>query len=136
MPLRSPRRSQSFSPETRSAVRLQRVPWANAKRSRSEFGAILEQLDRWITKTHLSRVWVKGKVKETAGNVTNNPGLQAEGTAEKTPEKSRNKVGQIEQVLEKQSGWALHQSTSMRSGQRVYPPFPAPVIARKRRTSA
>jgi uncharacterized protein YjbJ (UPF0337 family) len=32
---------------------------------------------------------VKGKVKETAGKVTNNPNLQAEGNAEKTPEKSR-----------------------------------------------
>jgi uncharacterized protein YjbJ (UPF0337 family) len=79
---------------------------------------------------------VKGNVKETAGNVTNNPGLQAKGTAEKTPEKSRNKVGQIEEAFEKQSRWSLHQSTLMRSGQPVYPPFPAPVIARKRRTSA
>jgi uncharacterized protein YjbJ (UPF0337 family) len=45
---------------------------------------------------------VKGKVKETAGKVTNNPNLEAEGSAEKnTPAKSRRKVGQIEKVFEK-----------------------------------
>jgi uncharacterized protein YjbJ (UPF0337 family) len=44
---------------------------------------------------------VKGKVKETAGKVTNNPNLQAEGNVEKNTGKVENKFGQIEQVFEK-----------------------------------
>jgi uncharacterized protein YjbJ (UPF0337 family) len=44
---------------------------------------------------------VKGKVKETAGKVTNNPNLQAEGNAEKNTGKVEKKVGQIEKVFEK-----------------------------------
>jgi len=43
----------------------------------------------------------KGKIKEKAGQVTNNPKLKAEGTAEKVGGKIQNKVGQIEKVLEK-----------------------------------
>jgi uncharacterized protein YjbJ (UPF0337 family) len=44
---------------------------------------------------------VKGKVKEKAGQVTNNPDLKAEGKAEHTAGKVGKKVGQIEKVLEK-----------------------------------
>ncbi|MGA2859663.1 MAG: CsbD family protein, partial [Candidatus Sulfotelmatobacter sp.] len=44
---------------------------------------------------------VKGKVKETAGKVTNNPNLEAEGNAEKNTGKVEKKVGQIEKVFEK-----------------------------------
>jgi len=44
---------------------------------------------------------VKGKVKETAGNVTNNPNLQAEGNVEKNTGKVEKKVGQIKKVFEK-----------------------------------
>src|ERR1700675_2842302 len=44
---------------------------------------------------------VKGKVKETAGQVTNNPDLEAEGKAERTAGKIEKKVGQIEKVLGK-----------------------------------
>ncbi|MGC2515529.1 MAG: CsbD family protein [Terriglobales bacterium] len=44
---------------------------------------------------------VKGKVKEKAGQVTNNPDLKAEGTAEHTAGKVEKKVGQIEKVFEK-----------------------------------
>jgi uncharacterized protein YjbJ (UPF0337 family) len=44
---------------------------------------------------------VKGKAKETAGQVTNNPDLVAEGQAEKLGGKVQKKVGQIEQVFEK-----------------------------------
>jgi uncharacterized protein YjbJ (UPF0337 family) len=44
---------------------------------------------------------VKGKVKETAGKVTNNPNLQAEGNIEKNTGKVEKKVGQIEKVFEK-----------------------------------
>jgi uncharacterized protein YjbJ (UPF0337 family) len=43
----------------------------------------------------------KGKVKEKAGQLTNNPDLEAEGTAEKVGGKVQNKVGQIEKVFEK-----------------------------------
>jgi uncharacterized protein YjbJ (UPF0337 family) len=44
---------------------------------------------------------VKGKAKETAGQVTSNPDLVAEGQAEKLGGKVQKKVGQIEQVFEK-----------------------------------
>jgi len=44
---------------------------------------------------------VKGKAKETVGQVTNNPDLEADGLAEKVSGKVQKKVGQIEQVFEK-----------------------------------
>jgi len=44
---------------------------------------------------------MKGKVKEKAGQVTDNPNLEAEGLAEQLAGKVQNKVGQIEKVLEK-----------------------------------
>jgi uncharacterized protein YjbJ (UPF0337 family) len=44
---------------------------------------------------------MKGKVKEKAGQVTNNPNLEAEGQGEKVAGKVQKKVGQIEEVLEK-----------------------------------
>jgi uncharacterized protein YjbJ (UPF0337 family) len=43
----------------------------------------------------------KGKIKEKAGQLTNNSNLEGEGTAEKVGGKVQNKVGQIEKVLEK-----------------------------------
>ena len=44
---------------------------------------------------------IKGKVKQKAGQVTNNPDLAAEGQTEKLGGKIQKKVGQIEKVLEK-----------------------------------
>jgi uncharacterized protein YjbJ (UPF0337 family) len=44
---------------------------------------------------------VKGKIKEKAGRLTNNPRLQEEGTDEKVGGKIQKKIGQIEKVLEK-----------------------------------
>jgi uncharacterized protein YjbJ (UPF0337 family) len=44
---------------------------------------------------------MRGKVKEKAGQVTNNPNLEAEGQVEQLAGKVQNKVGQIEKVLEK-----------------------------------
>jgi uncharacterized protein YjbJ (UPF0337 family) len=44
---------------------------------------------------------LKGKAKEKAGQVTNDPDLIAEGQAEKLGGKIQKKVGQIEKVLEK-----------------------------------
>jgi uncharacterized protein YjbJ (UPF0337 family) len=44
---------------------------------------------------------LKGKVKEKAGQVTNNPNLTAEGQNEKLAGKVQKKVGQIEKVFEK-----------------------------------
>ena len=44
---------------------------------------------------------VKGKVKQAAGQATNNPDLEAEGKAENLGGKILKKVGQIEKVLEK-----------------------------------
>jgi len=44
---------------------------------------------------------MKGTIKETAGKVTNNPDLAAEGQGEKLAGKIQKKVGQIEEVFEK-----------------------------------
>ena len=44
---------------------------------------------------------IKGKGKEKAGQLTNNPGLEAEGTAEKAGGKVQGIVGRVEKVLEK-----------------------------------
>ncbi|MGO9256967.1 MAG: CsbD family protein [Bryobacteraceae bacterium] len=44
---------------------------------------------------------VKGKIKETAGQVAGNPDLEAEGNAENLGGKVQKKVGQIEKVFEK-----------------------------------
>jgi uncharacterized protein YjbJ (UPF0337 family) len=44
---------------------------------------------------------LKGKVKEKAGQVTNNPNLTADGQAEKLGGKIQKKVGQVEKVIEK-----------------------------------
>jgi len=43
---------------------------------------------------------VKGKVVEKAGQVTNNPNLEAKGQAEKLGGKVQKKVGQVEKVFE------------------------------------
>ena len=43
----------------------------------------------------------KGKIKEKAGQMTNDPNLEAEGTDEKVGGKIQNKVGQIKKVFEK-----------------------------------
>jgi uncharacterized protein YjbJ (UPF0337 family) len=44
---------------------------------------------------------VKGKVKETAGQVLNKPDLEIEGKTEDFGGKVQKKVGQVEQVFEK-----------------------------------
>lgn len=44
---------------------------------------------------------VKGKVKETAGRLTNNPDLTAEGQSEQLAGTIQKKVGDIEKVFEK-----------------------------------
>jgi uncharacterized protein YjbJ (UPF0337 family) len=44
---------------------------------------------------------VKGKVKELAGQIVNNPDLEDEGKAENLGGKIQKKVGQIEKVFEK-----------------------------------
>ena len=44
---------------------------------------------------------VKDAVKETAGKLTNNPDLEANGRAEQNRGKIQKKVGQIENVFEK-----------------------------------
>jgi uncharacterized protein YjbJ (UPF0337 family) len=44
---------------------------------------------------------LKGNVKEKAGQVTNNPTLEAKGTTERLAVKVQNKVGQIKKVFEK-----------------------------------
>jgi uncharacterized protein YjbJ (UPF0337 family) len=44
---------------------------------------------------------LKGKAKEKAGQLTNNPNLAAEGQDEKIAGKVQKKVGQIEKVFEK-----------------------------------
>jgi uncharacterized protein YjbJ (UPF0337 family) len=42
---------------------------------------------------------LKGKVKEKAGQLVNDPDLEAEGQAEKIAGKIQKKVGQVETVL-------------------------------------
>jgi uncharacterized protein YjbJ (UPF0337 family) len=44
---------------------------------------------------------IKGKAKQKAGEVTNNPNLAQEGQSEKLAGKVQKKVGQIEKVFEK-----------------------------------
>jgi uncharacterized protein YjbJ (UPF0337 family) len=44
---------------------------------------------------------IKGKVKEAAGQGTNNPNLTNEGQAEKLAGKVQEKVGQVKKVFEK-----------------------------------
>ena len=44
---------------------------------------------------------VKGKAKEKAGQVTNNPELESEGKSENLAGKVQKKVGQIEEIFEK-----------------------------------
>ena len=43
----------------------------------------------------------KGKVKEKAGQLTNNPDVEAEGQGENLAGKIQKKIGQFEKVLEK-----------------------------------
>ena len=44
---------------------------------------------------------VKGKVKEVAGKVTDNPTLEAEGIDEKIAGKVQEKIGEVKKVLGK-----------------------------------
>jgi len=44
---------------------------------------------------------MKGKVKQKAGQVTNNPNLTDEGQAEKLAGKVQKKIGQVKKVFEK-----------------------------------
>jgi uncharacterized protein YjbJ (UPF0337 family) len=44
---------------------------------------------------------VKGKIKETVGQVTNSPDLESEGQVENLGGKLQRKVGQVEKVFEK-----------------------------------
>src|ERR1035437_1932538 len=55
---------------------------------------------------------VKGAVKEAAGKVTNNPNLEAKGTAERNLGKVEKKVGQVEKGLEKKLRLALSRACS------------------------
>ena len=44
---------------------------------------------------------VKGKIKETAGQVSNDPGLEAEGKAENLGGLVQQKLGELKKVFEK-----------------------------------
>jgi uncharacterized protein YjbJ (UPF0337 family) len=44
---------------------------------------------------------VKGKIKEVAGKLSDNPDLEVEGTVEKIAGKVQEKVGQVKKVWEK-----------------------------------
>jgi len=44
---------------------------------------------------------VNGNIQEKAGQLTNNPNLQAEGQDAKIGGKVQKKIGQVEKVLEK-----------------------------------
>lgn len=43
----------------------------------------------------------KGEIKETVGDVTDNPDLEAEGSADKVEGKAQEKKGEIKKVFEK-----------------------------------
>jgi uncharacterized protein YjbJ (UPF0337 family) len=43
---------------------------------------------------------VKGKIKEMAGELTDNPELEAEGTSEKIAGKVQKKIGEVKEVFE------------------------------------
>lgn len=43
---------------------------------------------------------MKGKVKETAGKLSDNPKLEAEGVGEKIAGKIQRQIGEVEEVLE------------------------------------
>jgi uncharacterized protein YjbJ (UPF0337 family) len=43
---------------------------------------------------------MKGKVKEKAGQLTNNPDLEAEGTVEKAAGKVQGVIGRVEKALD------------------------------------
>ena len=45
---------------------------------------------------------VKGKLKEIAGVISDNPKLEAEGTVEKIAGKVQEKIGQVKKVFGKQ----------------------------------
>jgi uncharacterized protein YjbJ (UPF0337 family) len=44
---------------------------------------------------------IKGKIKEAAGKLSDNPKLEGEGTGERLGGKVQEKLGQIKKVLEK-----------------------------------
>jgi uncharacterized protein YjbJ (UPF0337 family) len=44
---------------------------------------------------------VKGKIKEMAGELTDNPKLEAEGINEKVAGKVQQKIGEVKKVFEK-----------------------------------
>ena len=44
---------------------------------------------------------VKGTIKQTVGEITNDPNLEAEGKAEKNAGKVRNFVGKVEKAIGK-----------------------------------
>ena len=44
---------------------------------------------------------VKGKIKEVAGQLSDNPELEAEGTVEKMAGKVQEKIGEVKKVWEK-----------------------------------
>ena len=44
---------------------------------------------------------IKGKIKEVAGELSDNPKLEAEGTVEKITGEVQEKIGQVKQVLGK-----------------------------------
>ena len=43
----------------------------------------------------------RGKIKEMAGKITDNPKLESEGTGEKIAGKMQEKIGQVKKVLGK-----------------------------------
>ena len=66
----------------------------------------------------------KGKIKETAGQVTNNPDLEAEGKAEHSAGKVEKKIGQIEKCSRSKLGGLCPEHIAA-SGATGTPPFPA-----------
>jgi len=89
------------------AGRLRTVAVGNITRSLAAHGVLTKEKRRKqmkpSTKDQMKGYLhkIKGKVKETTGQVTNNPNLAAEGKNEKLTGAVQRKVGQIEKVFEK-----------------------------------
>jgi uncharacterized protein YjbJ (UPF0337 family) len=83
-----------------------RPDFARAAFHERQFGKRLEHGGNKMKSSTENRVEgevheVKGKIKETAGHITNDADLEAEGLGEKIAGKIQKKVGQLEKVIEK-----------------------------------
>jgi uncharacterized protein YjbJ (UPF0337 family) len=90
------RRSPTYSTEISGLQNAEKIS-ARSEPSRQEESMKQSTKDQATGKLHE----MKGKIKEKAGQATNNANLANEGQDEKVGGKIQKKVGQIEKVFEK-----------------------------------